>query len=241
MKAFHNLFGVKPSEIKKNCILMPFFNKAVLTYFGIKTFSRGRLYAAANHKFFTLIRTGIGPAFIGDAVLYLRETACQNLILFGSCGLTEEKNGLSIGSLVVPSKAYSMESFSRLLVNKNEPLSFYPDEKLLDAFYTSYNTKGIKKIACATMGSLKLEEEKLNFLIKKHMTVVDMECSAFFSASKYAELHSLAFFYISDIIDTKPFHRQLSEKEKEILLNSKRKAYEILLEFTSSKVAQGTV
>lgn len=233
MKIFHSLFGVKPSEIKKNCVLMPFFDKDVLTCFGIKTFSRGRLYTAANHKFFTLIRTGAGPAFLGDAVLYLRETACQNLILFGSCGLTEEKSGLSIASLVVPSKAYSMESFSRLFVSQNKPLSFYPDKKLLDAFYDSYSAKGIKKAVCATMGSLKLEEEKLGFLIKKSIAIVDMECSAFFSASKHTKLHGLAFFYISDVIDTKPFYRYLSEKEKEILRDSKKKAYEILLKFTA--------
>ena len=57
------------------------------------------LYSAGSNNHFSLIHTGIGPALLGDAVLYLKEAPCKNLILFGSCGAVEEGGNFKIGDL----------------------------------------------------------------------------------------------------------------------------------------------
>ena len=89
MNKFETLFGVKESTIKSTCIITPFLRKGLLKDFGIKNFSKGKLYSTGNSELLTLICTGMGAALTGDAVLYLNNTSCKNIILFGSCGLTE--------------------------------------------------------------------------------------------------------------------------------------------------------
>jgi purine-nucleoside phosphorylase len=211
MTRFEVLFGLKEAQIKRNCVLVPFLQKGILERFRIKNFSRGRLYGAGNSDRLTVIHTGMGAGLVGDAVLYLKGTPCRNIILFGSCGLVSEKDNLSIGSLIVPSRCYAKESFSELLLEPGRrPKIFYPHKKLLEGFL-SY-AKGpnvIQKAACATVGSLKLEEDMANLFFHKGVEIVDMECSAFFCASRRSKFKALAFFYASDIIKVRPFYTSL--------------------------------
>lgn len=60
------------------------------------------------------------------------------------------------------------------------------------------------------MSSLKLEEDRHEWLIQQGVDVVDMECSAFFSAAQYAHLSALAVFYVTDIIKDRPFYKERS-------------------------------
>ena len=131
MDSFRPLFGIDKKEIKKTCILVPLLTKGMLDAFGVAKICRGKLYQAGQGDGFTLVVTGVGAGFVGDAVLYLKETGCEQVFLFGSCGLVKETKGLSIGSLVSVVKASAFEGFSRLLLGKEkQPDIFYPDQGL---------------------------------------------------------------------------------------------------------------
>jgi len=224
-------FGIKESQIKRTCIIMPFLKKGILKDFGIKELSKGTLYSTGNSELFTLIRTGMGSALAGDAVLRLKNTPCQNIILFGSCGLTENTNDLGLGSLITSSKCYSMESFTEMLsgCNRNWSVS-YPDEDLLDGFLKT-NNEYVKKAVCASVGSLIMEERNIDLFRTKRIQSVDMECSAVFSASKHIGCKAISLFYVSDILIEKPFYMKLNEKEEEIINSSTKNAVRILCDF----------
>jgi len=205
MSKFLKLFGIRPQEVKKTCVLLPYLPKGALAGFGIKHLARGKLYRSGNSQNFTLIQTGIGAGFTGDAVLYLKETACRNLILFGSCGLVKKRRGLDIGSLVAPLKAYDYESFSRMLLEKGHKAKSFSADSGLARQLLRANPE-ILKVNCATLASLKLEEERAASLARQAVAVVDMECSAFFAAAKFLGVSAVALFYVSDIIRVKPFY-----------------------------------
>lgn len=233
MSKFEILFGVKESEIKNNCILAPYLSKRILSALGVKKILRGKLYSVGQGENFSLIHTAIGPAFCGDAVLYLKETKVKNLILFGSCGLVKAIGDLNIGSLVSPYKTYCLESFSELLDGTPNFKVQYADKDLL-ADCLQFSKEQVKQVICATVGSLKLEEE--NESIRSFAEVVDMECSAFFSAANHIKRKAIAIFYISDIVNHKPFYLGLGQKEKLALRSSIAKSTELLCGFTKTKM-----
>lgn len=231
VKDFEVIFGIPKQEVKKTCVLMPFISKDALDGLGIRRFAKGKLYGAGNGRDFTLIHTGLGPALNGDAVLYLAEAGCKNLILFGSCGLLAENNGLGIGSLVSPLKAYSLESFSRMLSDQDITSDvYYPDKKLLEDFI-SVPGSAIKQVICATVSSLKLEEERKGGWLKQGIEAVDMECSAFFAAASHSGLRSIAIFYVTDIIGVKPFYQEIGLKDKAKIFLARKRAAGLLCKF----------
>jgi len=210
MSNFQALFGIRADRIQKNCILLPLLKKDFLERLKVKKISRGRLFGAASTESFSVVVCGVGAALAGDAVLYLKETPCQNVILFGSCGLVAESQGLSIGSLVAPAKSYAYESFSQLLLQRNKAARvFYPDKTLFQELLQVGESQGLKKAVCATVSSLKLEEKMQSTFKKNKIDVVDMECSAFFSACGFCGIKGAAIFYTSDIIKRKPFYISL--------------------------------
>lgn len=236
MSTFESLFGIIPEEVKRNCLLVPLLSKGFLKNFGIEKLNRGFLYASGQGTNFTLIQTGMGAGLVGDAVLYLKETNCKNLLLFGSCGALNNNTELQIGSLVYPEKCSSFESFSDFLGSPSRPPQIYfPDKSLRDSFLKETNCADLRPVHCATVASLKLEEEKDAWLIEQGIDVVDMECSAFFSASKHAEIPALALFYIADIVNQKPFYVKSSDLDQQSLLQAIDKASNILVTFLNQK------
>jgi purine-nucleoside phosphorylase len=232
MSQFEALFGIRKSQVKKSCILLPLLHKLILREFKVRKISRGKLFGSGNANDFTLIHTGLGPSLVGDAVLYLKETPCQNIVLFGSCGLVTEKEGLSIGSLVSPFKCYANESFSEMLLESNiRPKAFYAHGALLEKFLNAHPNAHIRKVTCSTVSSLKLEEDFVGSFLEKEIEVVDMECSAFFSAANFTGLNAMALFYITDIIKEKPFYRDLGPILKLKLFSSIKNAVNLLCEF----------
>jgi len=232
MTTFQTLFGIKESQVKNTCLLLPLLGKDILNWLGVTEFSRGRLYGSGNTQFFTVIHTGLGPALLGDAVLYLGRTQCQNIILLGSCGLVTQERDLTIGSLVAPFMSYSLESFSDMLLkDKKDWKIFHSDKSLLENFLKVNKRYAIKKLCCATTGSLKLEEDYIDLFKEKQIQIVDMECAALFSASKYIGKHAMSLFYVTDIINKKPFYMNLNPEEKLALSSSIKSAAHILCEF----------
>ena len=232
MSYFRALFGIERAQVKEDCILLPFAAKDMLKGLGIRGFQRGKLYGSGSSRDFTAIVSGVGPAFVGDAVLYLKETPCKNVILFGSCGLVKENGSLSLGSLACPSQCYAQESFSGMLeVRQITSKIVYPHKGFLERFLEHARKHPISEVTCATVGSLKLEDEWRDLFIAKGIAVVDMECSAFFAAAGYCGLKAFTLFYISDIIQEKPFYENRGLTEKAASAAAIRKASGLLCEF----------
>ena len=193
---------------------MPLLAKGILAEFGIKEFSRGKLFSAGSNSKVTVIHTGMGPAFTGDAVLYLKDSGCLNVILFGSCGLVQDREGLCVGKLVCPSESYANESFTDLLLSRRiRKKPFGADKGLLKALLHAGKEAQVEEVTAATMASLKLEEDMRGSLIKEKIDVVDMESSAFFAAAHHAGLRAAALFYVSDSIGTIPFYALCGQED----------------------------
>lgn len=229
MTKFETLFGVKESEIKDTCVLMPLLLKGALDEFGVKKLSRGKIYSSGNARYFTLIISGMGALFTGDAALYLSGTNCKNLILFGSCGLVKSGDNLNIGSLVAPVECYSMESFTDLLLKNHDLKTFYPDSGLIESFLNK--NKDVIKVSCATLGSLKLEEENLALFAERNIQVLDMECSSLFSAASHKNLKAMSLFYISDVVNEKPFYKKSCPEDEARISSSVKSGIKSLCGF----------
>jgi len=215
MNSFETLFGIKSTQIQKNCILTPFLTKNLLKSLDIKSLIKGKLYSCGNNAHLTLILTGIGAPFVGDSVLYLKDTPCQDIFFFGSCGLIKSTKTLSIGSLISPSSCLAVDSFSQILNHDfNSTSQSLAHETLLKKFTQQDFSKDIQNIPCASLGSLKLEEDTLEFLKKNKISAVDMECSAFFHAATKIKRRALALLYVTDIIKEKPFYIEKSSFDK---------------------------
>lgn len=232
MTQFEALFGIKKPQVKKNCVILPLLKEGILGDFGIRNFSRARLYGAGFNDEFTLIHTGLGAGLVGDAVLHLENTPCRNVVLFGSCGLVRENPGLSIGSLVTPVNCYAQESFSEFLKNKSFSKEvMHPDSAMLGSFLENCGQTVVKKVNCLTIPSLKLEEEMAGLFVKNNIDVVDMECSAFFSAAAFTKVSSLALFYAGDVILEEPFYLPRAHSQKKTVAFSIKNAAGLICEF----------
>jgi len=253
MTKFEALFGIKAGQIRENCILIPVIPKGVLAEFKINNLARGKLYSAASNDDFTLVHTMIGPAFTGDAVLWLKEAGCRNIILFGSCGAVREAKDLTIGSLVTPVKCYANESFTDFLGGglslkiASSPSAPRNDtaKKIGGAGNNIVGVQknlvselvkitGARKVICASIPSLKLEESMTKVFMKNKIDVVDMECSACFAAAKYTGLKAAALFYVSDVINKYSFYRALDADKKEKLSSAIKTAVSVLCKLTKT-------
>ncbi|HLD30527.1 MAG TPA: hypothetical protein VJC03_09295 [bacterium] len=217
MTEFEILFGIKEAEIKDTCVLLPLVPPGLRKYPGLSKAGRGKLYSVFSGDALTFIRTGVGSALTGDAVLYLEKTPARRLVLFGSCGLLQGVPGLAAGDLVSPEKSLSLESFTSLLKDKIPSADWaFPSGGLYGNFMSVSGNK-VKKTVAAAMGSLKLEEERAPFLKEKGVEVVDMESSAFFAAGKNIGRETLALFYIFDAVTSLPFYAQRSREEEQMI------------------------
>lgn len=215
MTKFEILFGTKTSSIQKTCVIVPFLPPGFLKILGIGALKKGKLFATANSGAFTVIKAGIGALFVGDTVLYLQETDCQEMIYFGACGLVQETERLTIGSLVSPRECMAFEGFTDVLLRHTDKISTHdPDQVLFQSFLKATSGYQIHPVTGMSIGSLKCEESYQEFFSKKGVDVVDMECSAFFSAARSIKKKAVALLYATDIIGKVSFFEPLKPKDK---------------------------
>lgn len=215
MANFKTLFDVDPSLIQKTCVVVPFLMPGLLKALGIEGLKKGKLYATANTDEFTFIKAGIGTLLVGDALLYLEQTNCQEILYFGACGLVHETERLTIGSLVCPKVCLSFESFTdTLLRHTNKITAQYPDPVLFQSFLNNDLGQKIQPVTGMSIGSLKCEESYKEFFDEEGIEVIDMECSAFFSSARHIQKRAIALFYVTDIIGKKSFFEPLEPKDK---------------------------
>ncbi|HEO63783.1 MAG TPA: hypothetical protein ENN78_00760, partial [Candidatus Omnitrophica bacterium] len=245
------LFGVEPEEIKKDCIISPFWSASALL--GSKVHAnKGLLYETAEAEDFTLMKTGMGPVFCGDCVLYLKDTPCKNIYLFGSCGAVKN---LDLGDMVLIKGAYDLEGFSRMLKNRDRyhflhrpevtqkmvsvPI-FYNADKSLTNSLLEY-AEDIKPATCATVGSLKLEIKYKDAFVRNGIDCVDLEASAVFSAANSVKRKALGLFYVSDVIEKYPFYKPYSSQEKNLLNESRKRAFRLLCQFINRNISESKI
>ena len=90
----------------------------------------------------------------------------------------------------------------------------YPDQNLLRSFLDNDPSQKIYPVTGMSIGSLKCEDFYKEFFVEKDIEVVDMECSAFFSAANYIQKKAVALLYVTDIIDKKLFFEPLGPQDK---------------------------
>lgn len=206
MSSFQSLFGVPAETIQSTCILTPFLPKALRTALALPPLKNGNPYATAQGNRFSLIRTQIGAPYVGDAVLYLKETRCKNIIFVGACGALPSV-GLTIGNLIVPADALALESFCQLLTHSSlHPLKITANASMHQQFIEMTPTLLARPMHAASLGSIHLETNYISYLKDYHIDVVDMECAAFLHAATSIHRPAIALLYITDILSqTSPF------------------------------------
>ncbi len=237
MIAFKNLFGVHAPEIKKTCVITPFLTKGLTRDLGVGDLARGRPFTTGQGEHFTFILSQIGSPLVGDCVLYLQETFCENVILLGACGLIEEKPGLALGSVVTPSRALALESFSCLVKGRLSDEEWAEaDRPLLDQLKQSAQKAPPREVSCATLGSIKLETLYREFFKRNGVDVLEMECSAFFNAARHIRARAAGVFYVSDILEGRHVFEPSSEAYLQDMKKAQQTACRIIREFARSIV-----
>ena len=151
----------------------------------------------------------MGAVWVGDAVLELADSPALRLILFGTCGTLATPDVIPVGTLVAPGRAFAAESFTRLLLEREEESrSFSPDPSLRRLLLSL--SPSIREVTLLSVGSLKLEEEKQPAWIKKGIEAVDLETAAFFAAARARGLAAVSLLRVSDIVGEKRFYRNFS-------------------------------
>ena len=212
---FEKFFGVEPAVISRSCIILPSGDRGLFGPSGRN--SSGMLAAVSESECGTLI--SLKSRWVaGDAVLLLKDTPCENVALFGSCGSLE---GPPPGKVLV-SGAFNLESFTGFLRDPAPGCIEYvePPGELTGDFgrYCRDKDGDIIEGKCATVSSLMLEYEKLPALSALGAGYVDMEASMVFSAAEYACKSALGLFYVSDspgrVDFYSPYGRDTAEKIK---------------------------
>jgi purine-nucleoside phosphorylase len=122
MADINSYFGIALSEIKKNCIICPVSDSILFKDFGKAKKTNGLFTKITNYEKVTIISTK-NNFLVGDVVLQLKNTLCENIILFGSCGGTGNVN---VADKFIVKKVFNFESFSEMLEMKRNPDVYYP-------------------------------------------------------------------------------------------------------------------
>ena len=207
---FKTLFGIDPASVQKTCVIMPFDIPKASEQLGVKTLSRGRVFSAGQGQGLTLILSGMSAGFVGDCVLWLKDTPCQQILFLGTCGLIHTKDDLDIGTVLTPGTIHAFESFSDIITgNVKDPEPLEADMSLIQAMKLK-----IPVCRCVSFASLHEEERYMPLFEQLGADVIEMECSAFFLACRKIQRPASALLVISDILGKILFSSKLSAEDK---------------------------
>lgn len=226
MNVFHTFFGLSPSQIKQNVVLLPSNDLSAFSEVKILSKDKGRYFAVATTQLASFVTTSFN-LLIGDAVLLLKETDCRSLILFGPCG---GLGNLKIGDLAVLSAAFNLESFTQMLRGET-PQPAYPDKDLSEALYSFLKADKVKSAKGATVGSLLLEESYLAPMKELGVECVDMEASLVFSAASSSKIRAAALFYVTDLAGGSHLEYELTTEDKTRIFAARKTLAKRTLDF----------
>ncbi len=219
--------GINLKEIRKTCVICPVSDHSLFS--GLGKPKRNNLFFAKimNYDTVTVISTK-NNFLVGDIVLCLKNSACENIILFGSCGGIGD---VKIADKLIVKKVFNFESFSEMLEMKRNPDSYYPSTILLENFLSKAK-KDIKQVKCITSNSIVLQRTYKDWFDKNKINAVDMECSSVFSAASAINKKAIALFYVTDhISEASPFETELDENQKAKLLAVRQELANTICEF----------
>lgn len=230
MADINSYFGIALSEIKKTCIICPVSDAVLFKDLGKAKKTNGLFTKIANYEKVTIISTK-NNFLVGDVVLQLKNTVCENIILFGSCG---GSGNVKISDKFIVKKVFNFESFSEMLEMKRNPDVYYPSTVLLNEFLAKNKDETLLKVQCATTNSILLEKMYKDWFDKNKVNAIDMECSSVFSASSSINKKAIALLYVTDHISSEPFNEELDETTKAKILNSRKILAKSICEFINN-------
>lgn len=223
---FKDFFGMTAQETKNNCIIcqiydLPLFAKESNNGFFVKTASAGNT---------TVI--GLKNNFLaGDAVLYLKESNCKNIFLFGSCGGCGD---VESGDLLIIDKAFNLESFSKMVSSGEKTEFINSSETLTSDFYGKNIYADLIKTNAACVSSLLLESRYIEWFKSNDICAVDMESSIVFSAAKEIGAEASCFMYVADHIEKDSLGQELEAKTKARISCARKKLAGMILDFSNA-------
>jgi purine-nucleoside phosphorylase len=232
MNAFRKLFAVSPQEIKEDVIITPFLSPEYFNKDAKNKIKKGFLFETLNGDGFSVVKTGVGASFVGDALIYLKQTKAKRVYFIGSCGAV---SGLNIGDLVLVRQALNLESFSGVLKRSVGSVFLNAENALYKKFLKL--DRGIREVKLATVGSLSLQKSILPLLKNRAIDVVDMEVSAFISAVRFLKFSHLALLYVTDNVQGRLFCRKLTPAERLSIKKSRHKAVSLICDFITRQNA----
>ncbi|MCX5781490.1 MAG: hypothetical protein NT145_02125 [Elusimicrobia bacterium] len=232
MDLFFKLFGTPKEEIKLHCIICPSNDQSLFSSNKSCKQSRGLFFSVLNTSFASIISTR-NNFLIGDCVLALKDTACKNIYLFGSCAGTGNMN---IGDKVIVENSYSLDSFTQMTKNSNNFEVCSANKELLDKLISFGANENLMSVNCATVSSLLLEEKYLGYFAEQKISCIDMETSIVFSAAALTKKNAVSLLYVTDILSKKKFHEALSQKEKSSILNSRKSLSNLIINFIKNDI-----
>lgn len=232
MVDFEQLFGVPRESIKKTCVLTPFLSNGMLQSLEVGEFHKGSPFSCGQAEDFSLIHTHVGAPFVGDAVLYLEDSPCENIIFVGACGAVKPTDTISFGSIVIPARTFNYESFSHLLNRHGDKKNpGVPDNTLVDKLLMLDDS--LFTVDCASFGSLLLEESYVDVLKKEEIDVVEMETCAFFHAARHIRRKGLALLYVTDVIGESHVFAPMSAARQSAIQITQQRMFRIVREFAA--------
>lgn len=241
MNAVKRLFGVEAKDIQEDVILTPFLDFAYFAQGKKAKKAKGFLFEVLTDEYCSVIKTGVGASFVGDAVMYLAQTPCKKLYFLGSCA---GYGRCEVGDILLAEKALAVESFTDIIEEKNRYAFVSPKKSLQNdllkwsASHENQQEKTvIKNATIATLGSLSQQDRLTAFLKQNDISGVDMEVSAFFSAANKRNCACCALLYVTDIIGEKSFFRGLSNEERAEIKEARQRAVTLVCDFIRSQNA----
>jgi purine-nucleoside phosphorylase len=224
---FKNFFAMTPQNVKRDCIIcqsydLPLFAEDASNGFFVKTADAGKATVIALKNNF----------LAGDAVLYLKNTACKNIFLFGSCGGCGD---VESGDLMIINKAYNFESFSKMVSFDANPDFCMSSQELTAAFYEKNLYEDLIKTNSACVSSLLLESKYISWFKKNGICALDMESSIVFSAAKEIGAQAACFMYAADHIEKNPIGEMPEENSKKRISSARKKLARLITDFINEK------
>lgn len=230
MSNINSYFGIDLSEIRENCVICPISDNTLFENIGNNKKVNGLFAKIINYDKVTIISTK-NNFLVGDIVLQLKNTSCENIILFGSCGGV---GNIKIGDRFIIKKVFNFESFSEMLEMKKNPNMYYPSTILLNEFLEKSKDKLLLKVQCATTNSILLERMYKDWFDKNKINAIDMECSIVFSAASAINKKAIALMYVTDHLLSDAFNNNLEKNVKEQILNSRKILAKSICEFINN-------
>jgi len=218
---FKYLTGLKSEDVRNNVIITPFLNVRMFASYlesPVEEF-KGLLYSGVNSRNITVIKSGISSVNVGNCVMFLNDTKAEKLVFAGSCaGLGET----AIGDHIIIEKAFNGECFSDYVRNNTPNFAdkdkiSYPDNKLVNTLKDYLKTNKLKfSIAYGYTTGVFLHNLPVltGKLPDSGFRTVDMESSAFYTASDSIKRASVAFCYVSDRIPDEGFEQHFKKETK---------------------------